>query len=112
MPEEYLKAKGSGRGYKQKPFSGFGGGPFLKNGNTDGKEKKEDRLNKSIKLQKSENPDTHTPGKTSNQELINDLEDRIEFLGESVNNGTKTQKEVNPDIRKLRKRLGYLRQNK
>ena len=83
---------------------------------TDGKKKKEtkeDRLTKSMELQKSENPDTYTPkGKTSNQELINDLEDRVEFLGESVNNGTKTQKEVNPDIRKLEKRIAYLRQNK
>tara|TARA_R100001463_G_scaffold135760_2_gene199597 strand:- start:1142 stop:1543 length:402 start_codon:yes stop_codon:yes gene_type:complete len=24
MPDEYLKSKGQGRGYKQKPFSGFG----------------------------------------------------------------------------------------
>tara|TARA_B100001250_G_scaffold355578_1_gene330165 strand:- start:2969 stop:3310 length:342 start_codon:yes stop_codon:yes gene_type:complete len=113
MPEEYLKAKGRGRGYNQKPFSGFGGGPFTKNGNTDGKETKEDRLTKSMKLQKQEDPDTWTPkGKTSNQELINDLEDRIEFLGEDVHGGRKTQKEVNPAIRKLRKRIAYLRQNK
>jgi len=112
MPEEYLKAKGRGRGYSQKPFSGFGGGPFLKNGNTDGKETKEDRLTKSMKLQKQEDPDTWTPGKTSKQELINDLEDRIGFLNEDVDGGRKTKKEVAPAIRKLRKRIGYLRQNK
>ena len=80
---------------------------------TDGKkETKEDRLTKSMKLQKQEDPDTHTPGKTSNQELINDLEDRIEFLNEDVHGGRKTKKEVAPAIRNLRKRLGYLRQNK
>tara|TARA_R110002020_G_scaffold352608_1_gene565639 strand:+ start:917 stop:1207 length:291 start_codon:yes stop_codon:yes gene_type:complete len=94
-------------------FKMTGYSAFTKNGDKDKKKTKEDRLTKSMKLQKSENPDTYTPkGKTSNLELINDLEDRIEFLGESVNNGTKTQKEVDPDIRKFRKRLGYLRQNK
>ena len=77
------------------------------------KETKEDRLTKSIKLQKSENPDTWTPkGKTSKRDLIDDLEQRIEFLTEDVKLERKTKKEVAPAIRKLRKRLGYLRQNK
>ena len=80
---------------------------------TKDKETKEDRLTKSMKLQKQEDPDTWTPeGKQPMNELIGDLEDRIEFLGEDVNAGRKTQKEVNPAIRKLRKRIAYLRQNK
>jgi len=77
------------------------------------KETKEDRLTKSMKLHKGENPDTFTPkGKQSKNELIGDLEERIEALNEDVNAGIKTQKEVNPAIRKLRRRLGYLRQNR
>lgn len=94
--------------FKMRGFSAF-----TKNGDKDGKETKEDRLTKAMKLQKEEDPDTSTPkGKTSNQELINDLEDRIGFLKEDVNGGRKTKKEVTPAIAKLRKRIGYLRQNK
>ena len=47
MPDEYLKAKGQGRGYKQKPFSGFlKTSAFTKNGEEEytpqSKKKKED----------------------------------------------------------------------
>ena len=95
--------------FKMRGFSAF-------TKTTDGKKKKEtkeDRLTKSMKLQKQEDPDTFTPkGKQSMNELIGDLEDRIEFLGEDVNSGRKTRKEVAPAIRKLRKRVAYLRQNK
>ena len=74
---------------------------------------KKNRLTKSIELQKGENIDTETPkSPASNVELKNDLEDRIAALKEDVVNGVKTKKEVNPALRKLRKRLGYLRQNK
>ena len=79
---------------------------------TKDKETKEDRLTKSMKLQKAEDPDIDKPeGKQPMNELIGDLEDRIEFLNEDVNGGRKTRKEVAPAIRKLRKRLAYLRQN-
>ena len=89
--------------FKMKGFS-----PFTKD-----KETKKDRLTKSMKLQEGEDKDTFIPkGKQSMSELIGDIEDRIEFLGEDVNSGRKTQKEVNPTIRRLRKRLNYLRQNK
>ena len=77
------------------------------------KETKEDRLTKSMKLHEREDKDTFVPkGKQPMHELIADIEDRIEFLGEDVNSGRKTQKEVNPAIRRLRKRLNYLRQNR
>jgi|TARA_R100000482_G_scaffold112792_1_gene55306 hypothetical protein len=89
--------------FKMKGFSAF----------TKDKETKKDRLTKSMKLQEGEDKDTFIPkGKQSMSELIGDIEDRIEFLGEDVNSGRKTQKEVNPTIRRLRKRLNYLRQNK
>lgn len=93
--------------YKQSGWS-----PFTQKDDKKKKETKEDRLTKSMKLQKQEDQDTWTPGKDTKQELINDLEDRIEFLGEDVHGGRKTKKEVAPAIRKLRKRLGYLRQNR
>ena len=77
------------------------------------KETKEDRLTKPMKLQKGEMEGTHIPkGKQKMSELIADIEDRIEFIGEDINNGTKTKKEAAPILAKLRKRLGYLRQNK
>ena len=89
--------------FKMKGFSAF----------TKDKETKEDRLTKSMKLQEGENKDTFVPkGKQPMYELINDIEVRIEGLGEDVNSGIKTQKEVNPAIRRLRKRLNYLRQNR
>ena len=91
--------------FRMKGFSAF-------TKKTDGKETKEDRLNRAKPLVKGEMEGTWIPeGKTSKQELVNDLEDRIEFLNEDVNAGIKTQKEVAPAIRKLRKRLAYLRQN-
>tara|TARA_R100000152_G_C6661817_1_gene100514 strand:- start:369 stop:656 length:288 start_codon:yes stop_codon:yes gene_type:complete len=93
--------------YKQKGWS-----PFTKKDDKKKKETKEDRLTKSMKLQKQENPDTWTPSKGTTAELISDLQDRIGFLKEDVSNGRKTKEEVAPAIRKLNKRLGYLRQNK
>ena len=89
-----------------------GWSPFTQKDDKKKKETKEDKLTKSMKLQKQEDPDTWTPGKDTNQELINDLEDRIGFLNEDVSGGRKTKKEIAPALRKLRKRLGYLRQNK
>ena len=110
MPGEYFKAKGQGRGYKQKPFSGYHGSAFNKNGD---KETKEDRLTKSMPLREGEMEGTWIPeGKQSNRELISDLEDRIEFMNEDVHSGIKTRAEANKTIAKLRKRIGYLRQNK
>ena len=93
--------------FKQKGWS-----PFTRKDDKKKKETKEDRLTKSMELQKQEDPDTWTPGKDSTIELMNDLQDRIEFLKEDVNNGRKTKKEVAPAIRKLNKRLSYLRQNR
>tara|TARA_Y100000004_G_scaffold192192_1_gene252322 strand:- start:2368 stop:2703 length:336 start_codon:yes stop_codon:yes gene_type:complete len=74
---------------------------------------KEDRLTKAKPLVKGEMEGTYIPkGKQSKQELINDLEDRIEFMNEDVNNGTKTRAEANKVIKELRQRLGYLKQNR
>ena len=84
--------------------------PFTKK--TDGKETKGDRLNKAMPLVKGEMEGTHIPkGNQSKQELVSDLEDRIEFMNEDVHNGTKTRAEADKVIRELRKRLGYLKQN-
>ena len=89
--------------FKMKGFSAF----------TKDKETKSDRLNKAKPLVEGEMEGTYIPkGKQSKQELINDLEDRIEFMNEDVNNGTKTRAEANKVIKELRQRLGYLRQNK
>tara|TARA_R110002020_G_C15715530_1_gene722418 strand:- start:134 stop:424 length:291 start_codon:yes stop_codon:yes gene_type:complete len=94
-------------------FKQAGWSPFTQKDDKKKKETKEDRLTKSMKLQKQEDPDTFTPkGKESKSELIGDLEDRIGFLNEDVYGGRKTKKEVAPAIRELNKRLGYLRQNK
>ena len=83
--------------------------PLKKNG----KETKDDRLTKSMKRVKGEHKDTWiSKDKQSKNELISDIEDRIEFLGEDVNSGRKTQKEAAPVLRQLNKRLGFLRQNK
>jgi len=86
--------------------------PLTKKDDKKKKETKEQRLTEEMPKLKGEESLTQYGGKKSIQELINDIEDRIEFIGEDVNNGTKTQKEANPIIRKLRRRLGYLRQNK
>ena len=77
------------------------------------KETKKDRLNKALPLQEGEDKDTHVPkGNQKRSELIADIEDRIEFIGEDISNGNKTKKEAAPILAKLRKRLGFLRQNK
>ena len=92
--------------FKMRGFSAF-------TKKTDGKETKEDRLNRAKPLVKGEMEGTYIPkGKQSKQELISDLEDRIEFMNEDVNNGTKTRAEANKVIRQLRQRLGYLKQNR
>ena len=63
-------------------------------------------------LVKGEMEGTYIPeGKRSKQELIDDLQDRIGFMNEDVNNGTKTRAEANKVIKELRKRIGYLKQN-
>ena len=68
--------------FKMKGFSAF----------TKDKETKSDRLNKAKPLVEGEMEGTYIPkGKQSKQELIDDLEDRIEFMNEDVNNGTKTR---------------------
>ena len=84
------------------------GSPLKKNG----KQSKDDRLNKAMPLVKGEMEGTYIPeGKRSKQELIDDLQDRIGFMNEDVNNGTKTRAEANKVIKELRKRIGYLKQN-
>ena len=94
--------------FKMKGFS-----PFYKKTDGNGKETKDDRLNRAKPLVTGEMEGTYIPeGKTSKQELINDLEDRIEFINEDVSNGTKTRAEANKVIKELRQRLGYLRQNR
>ena len=92
--------------FKMRGFSAF-------TKKTDGKETKDDRLTKSMKLVKGEDKDTWiSKDKQSNQELINDIEDRIEFVGEDIHGGRMTKKEAAPILRQLNKRLGFLRQNK
>ena len=101
----------AGQKWNESRFAKFltTGSPLKK----DGKETKDDRLNRAKPLVEGEMEGTYIPeGKTSKQELINDLEDRIEFMNEDVNNGTKTRAEANKVIRELRQRIGYIRQNR
>ena len=91
--------------FKMRGFSAF-------TKKTDGKETKEDRLNRAKPLVKGEMEGTYIPeGNQSKNELLSDLYDRIEFMNEDVHNGTKTRAEADKVIRQLRKRIGYLKQN-
>ena len=73
------------------------------------KETKEQRLTEEMPKLKGEESLTQYGGKQSNQELINDIEDRIGYIKE---NDDMDKEKKNTTLRKLNKRLGYLRQNK
>jgi hypothetical protein len=76
------------------------------------KETKEERLTKGRHV-KGEDKDVHiSKSKQSIQELINSVEDRIEFNRNDLEGGRITKKQYNAVNRRLNKRLGYLRQNR
>ena len=78
----------------------------------DKKETKQQRLTEA-RYVKGEDKDIQLPeGKQSNNELISDIEDRIEFNRNDFESGRITKKQYNAINRRLNRRLGYLIQNK
>ena len=76
------------------------------------KETKEERLTKERHVKGEDKDVDISKSKQSTQELINSVEDRIEFNRNDLEGGRITKKQYNAINRRLNRRLGYLRQNK